>query len=132
MEALSPVQSFPLHISRCSFCLKKDLYAIQFTSGQVSCYRLNGSVVCTPLRPKANAQHGQVSSLSWRPDGRYLAIGFETGAVKLFESETGQCVATLDERFKTTIGRLLWTCDLTQKSVIGMSQETLRGVGVRF
>lgn len=128
MEVLSQVQTLPSQIANCSFCLKKDLYAVLFPSGQVTCHRLDGSVVCTPLRSKAGAQHGPVSSLSWRPDGRFLAIGFESGNVRLFETETGQCVATLNERFRASIGNLLWTCDLTQKTVVRCSQETLKGV----
>jgi anaphase-promoting complex subunit 4 len=128
MDALSQIQTFPSQITNCSFCLKKDLYAVLFVTGQVTCYRLNGSIVCTPLRSKAGAQHGPVTSLSWRPDGRFLAIGFESGNVRLFETETGQCVATLNERFTTPIGCLLWTCDLTQNTSINGSQEMLRGV----
>ena len=109
MEGLSPVENFSTRIALYSLCSKKDLIAIAFVSGWVSCHRLNWSIACTPLRHKS--LETKIVSLEWRPDGRYLAIGFENGTVKIYNIENGTLTATLA---CTNAPRLHWNSFLNK------------------
>lgn len=58
---------------------KLDLIALALVQGEVALYRLSWKRVwlCSP--PGGKEQTTKVESLAWRPDGKVLAIAYDTG-----------------------------------------------------
>ena len=107
MELLHPVTHFPAAIQETAICQRKDLIALHFSSGVVSCHRFNGSLVCYLVKPSNVKTLPPCTGIEWRPDGRFVTLKFEDGSLRLYNIESG---GLLDETFGTSsTTRLQWT-----------------------
>ncbi|KAK7337346.1 hypothetical protein VNO77_17913 [Canavalia gladiata] len=53
-------------------------------------------------------EDGPVTSLSWAPDGRHLAIGFNNSRVQLWDSYSSRLLRTLIDGHQARVGSLAW------------------------
>ncbi|XP_031628061.1 anaphase-promoting complex subunit 4 [Contarinia nasturtii] len=83
---------------------KMDLIAMSNDKGEVIVQRLNLQGLWTQPPPYEDAK---VCGISWRPDERILAIGYNSGRVILVDVENHQAVHTLE--LKSEIVSLNWT-----------------------
>jgi len=114
-------------------CPAMDLVAIA-GAGQVSVQR---SITWERLFSSATLQ-GLVRCLAWRPDGKALALGLESGAATLFDVEDGEPFALPKDSkpHRSPISSMHWasekTAAATQNSTVYMDRSgLLPGAGVR-
>lgn len=86
-----------------------DLIALALAQGDVALHRLSWKRVWLRAPPGGKEQAATVLSLAWRPDGKILAIGYNTGAVLLCNVENSDIVHTLT--MPSGVSCLSWSTD---------------------
>lgn len=89
---------------------KFDLVALSNVQGEVILHRLSWQKVWTlpPLREEV-----KVKAMSWRSDGKVLAVGYSTGQVNLTYIENAEVLHTFTLEGEITC--LSWVCQLVPK-----------------
>ncbi|CAM1319382.1 ANAPC4 (predicted) [Pycnogonum litorale] len=85
---------------------KMDLIALALKQGEVALHRLSWQKVWTlPALP--GGDHKQdIQALSWRPDGKVLAVAYDLGRISLCDSENGSVIHS--HELKSCITSLTW------------------------
>lgn len=81
---------------------KMDLLALVTVEGEVWLQRLSWKRVWSISASEA----GRALSISWRPDGKILAVAFSDGKIKLFDIENAECIHKTE--IQTTPTSLDW------------------------
>ncbi|GAV89899.1 WD40 domain-containing protein [Cephalotus follicularis] len=55
-----------------------------------------------------NEEHGPVTSVSWAPDGRHIAVGLNNSEVQLWDSAANRQLRTLRGGHRSRVGSLAW------------------------
>ena len=94
---------------------KMDLLALVTVEGEVWLQRLSWKRVWSISASEA----GRALTVSWRPDGKILAVAFSDGAIKLFDIENAECV------HKTQIETAPTSLNWIEEQKNNMGDETL-------
>lgn len=86
-----------------------DLIALALAQGDVALHRLSWKRVWLRAPPGGKEHATSVLSLAWRPDGKLLAIGYNTGTIILCNVENADIVHTLS--LSSAITCLCWSTD---------------------
>ncbi|CAN8004254.1 unnamed protein product [Ixodes pacificus] len=87
---------------------KLDLIALALVQGQVALHRLSRKRVWLRAPPGGKEQN-KVKSLAWRPDGKILAIAYDTGTIILCNVENADIIHTIE--VGSCISTLTWASD---------------------
>ena len=95
---------------------KMDLLALVTVEGEVWLQRLSWKRVWSISASEAV----RALTVSWRPDGKILAVAFSDGAIKLFDIENAECV------HKTKIETAPTSLDWIEEQKNNMGDETVQ------
>lgn len=85
---------------------KLDLIALALVQGEVALHRLSWKRVWLRAPPGGKEKKTAVQGLAWRPDGKLLAIAYDTGAITLCDVENSEVIHSLD--LGACISALTW------------------------
>uniref|UniRef100_A0A2R5LB43 Anaphase-promoting complex subunit 4 n=1 Tax=Ornithodoros turicata TaxID=34597 RepID=A0A2R5LB43_9ACAR len=85
---------------------KLDLIALALVQGEVALHRLSWKRVWLRPPPGGKENKTAVQSLAWRPDGKLLAIAYDTGSITLCSVENADVIHTLE--VKACVSALTW------------------------
>ncbi|KAG5519799.1 hypothetical protein PMAC_000072 [Pneumocystis sp. 'macacae'] len=100
-----------------SWCPSMDLLAFVTLSNEIWVYRLSGSRVWGTL----NKDH-EVTSISWRPDGKVLVAGLNSGMMKLYNVNDGLLLHTIEPR-ASEFNRVTLVNWVTEKQNLESTEE---------
>lgn len=112
----------PIKKDLVSWCPTMDLVAMVTDSDEVSIYRLNGQRVWATSPQAAYSHHSATSSLTFRPDGKVLAVGYENGDLIYLDINDGKTIDAIlgvHEENSRAITLLCW-----KEGMAKMSSET--------
>ncbi|XP_027350661.1 cell division cycle 20.2, cofactor of APC complex-like [Abrus precatorius] len=71
-------------------------------------YLWNASDSSTAELVTVDEEDGPVTSVSWAPDGRHLAIGLNNSHVQLWDSDSARLLRTLKDGHQARVGSMAW------------------------
>ncbi|OLL24257.1 Anaphase-promoting complex subunit 4 [Neolecta irregularis DAH-3] len=77
------------------WCPTMDLIALVTNTNDLLLYRYRGQRVWALRTREIKGNVGQITTISWKPDGQVLAIGFSTGSISLCNVQEGKIVHSL-------------------------------------
>lgn len=89
-----------------------DLLAFVSDSNEVVLNRLSGQRVWLATIGAYRASPENITAISWRPDGKVLAVGFHNGDLQYLDVDDGKVIDTLHTHEHTairTITAMSWT-----------------------
>ncbi|CAN7999098.1 unnamed protein product [Ixodes hexagonus] len=110
---------------------KLDLIALALVQGQVALHRLSRKRVWLRAPPGGKEQNKiKVQSLAWRPDGKILAIAYDTGTLILCNVENADIVHTIE--VAACISTLSWASDGSSTSDVGPRLDIYKDVSKTY
>lgn len=85
----------PIRPELIAWCPTMDLLAFASDSNEVVLNRLSGQRVWQVVANAYSVSHGDLAALTWRPDGKVLAIGFDNGDIQYLDVNDGKVISNL-------------------------------------